>query len=68
MKRIPWISKGSSVGCGLTIHSAIFQQYSDETVVRFPNLDLLPDNIAIGVFSMPSLPQHGHGIYLLAIN
>ena len=30
------------VGCGLTSHSAIFQLYSDGTVVQFPNLDLLP--------------------------
>ena len=51
------------VGCGLTSHSAIFQLYSDGTVVQFPKFDLLPGNQRngqLGVFSVPSLPQHGH--------
>ena len=51
------------VGCGLTSHSAIFQLYSDGTVVRFPNFDLLPGTQPhgqLGVFSVPSLPRHGH--------
>ena len=52
-----------SVGCGLTSHTAIFQLYSDETVVQFPNFDLLPGtqrHRQLRVFSMPSLPGHGH--------
>ena len=51
------------VGCGLTSHSAIFQLYSDGTVVQFPNFDLLPDtkrHWQLGVFSVPSLPRQGH--------
>ena len=51
------------VGCGLTSHSAIFQLYNDGTVVQFPNFDLLPGtqrNGQLGVFSVPSLPRHGH--------
>ena len=51
------------VGCSLTSHSAIFQLYSDGTVVQFPNFDLLPGTQChgqLGVFSVPSLPQHGH--------
>ena len=51
------------VGCGLTSHSAIFQLYRDGTVVQFPNFDLLPGTQRhgqLGVFSVPSLPQHGH--------
>ena len=63
------------VDCGLTAHSAIFQLYSDGTVVQFPNFDLLPGTQLhgqLGVFSVPSLPQHGHRdvrrrFYLLAI-
>ena len=63
------------VGCGLTSHSAIFQPYSDGTVVQFPNLDLLPGTERHGqlrVFSVSSLPRHGHlevqdVFYLLAI-
>ena len=54
---------GWLVGCGLTSHSAIFQLYSDGTVVQFPNFDLLSGTQRhgqLGVFSMPSLPQHGH--------
>ena len=30
------------VCCGLMSHSAIFQLYGDGTVVKFPNLNLLP--------------------------
>ena len=54
---------GWLIGCGLISHSVIFQLYSDRTVVQFPNLDLLPGTQrhgALGVFSMLSLPQHGH--------
>ena len=54
---------GWLVGCGLTSHSAIFQLYSDGTVVQFPNFDLLlgtQRHGQLGVFSVPSLPQHGH--------
>ena len=50
------------VGCGLTSHSAIFQLYSDGTVVQFPNFDLLlgtQRHGQLGVFSVPSLPRHG---------
>ena len=50
------------VGCGLSSHSAIFQlyEYSDETVVQFPNLDLLPGTKRhgqLGVFSVLNLPR-----------
>ena len=63
------------VGCGLTSHSAIFQIYSDGTVVQFPNFDLLPGTQGhgqLGVFSVPSQPDTGTGMsddifYLLAI-
>ena len=51
------------VGCGLTSHSAMFHLHSDGTVVQFPNLDLLPGTHRhgqLGVFSVPSLPRHGH--------
>ena len=50
------------VGCGLTSHSAIFQLYSDETVVQFPNLDLsgTQRHGQLRVFSVPRLPRHGH--------
>ena len=53
------------VGRGLTSHSAIFQLYSEGTctVVQFPNFDLLPGTKRhgqLGVFSVPSLPRHGH--------
>ena len=51
------------VGCGLRSHSAIFQLYSDGTVVQFPSFDLLPGTQRhgqLGVFSVPSLPRHGH--------
>ena len=51
------------VGYGLTSHSAIFQLYSDETVVQFPNFDLLTGTQRhgqLGVFSVRSLPRHGH--------
>ena len=52
-----------------------FQLYSDGTEVQFPNFDLLPGTKRhgqLGVFSVPSLPRHGHGtsedaFYLLAI-
>ena len=52
------------VYCGLKSYSAIFQLYSDGTVVQFLNLDLLPGTHRhgqLGVFSMHvlSLPQHG---------
>ena len=36
------------VGCGFTLHSAIFELYSDGTVVQFSNLDLLPAPNAMG--------------------
>ena len=36
------------VCCGFTSHSAIFQLYSDRTVVQFPNFDLLPGTHAMG--------------------
>ena len=59
------------VGYGLTSHSAIFQLYSDGTVVQFPNFDLLPGTQRhgqLGVFSVPSLPRHGHqDVRVLAI-
>ena len=66
---------GWLVGCGLTSHSAIFQLYSDETVVQFPNFDLLPGTQChgqLGVFSVSSLHWTGTGtsedvFYLLAI-
>ena len=51
------------VDCGFTSHSAIFQLYSDGTDVQFPNFDLLPATKRhgqLGVFSVPSLPRHGH--------
>ena len=51
------------VGCGLTSHSAIFQLYSDGTVVQVPIFDLLPGTQRhgqLGVFSVSSLPRHGH--------
>ena len=51
------------VGCGLKSDSAIFQLYSDGTVVQFPYFDLLPGTQChgqLGVFSVPSLPWHGH--------
>ena len=51
------------VDWGLTSHSAIFQLYSDGTDVQFPNFDLLPGTQRhghLGVFSVPSLPRHGH--------
>ena len=50
-------------GWGLTSHSAIFQLYSDERVVQFPNLDLLTGTQCHrqqGVFSVTSLPRHRH--------
>ena len=49
--------------CGLTSHSAIFQLYSDGTVVQFPNYGLLlgiQSHGQLGVFSVSSLPRHGH--------
>ena len=63
------------VGCCVTSNSVIFQLYSDWTVVQFPNLDMLPGtqrHVQLGVFSVPSLPRHGHWnvqrrLYLLAI-
>ena len=64
-------SKASLIGwlvCfGLMSHSSIFQLYSDGTVVEFSNLDLLPGNQShghLGVFSVPSLPRHGHQTFL----
>ena len=51
-------------GCGFTSHSAIFQLHSDETVVQFPNFDLLPGTQRHGqlrVFSVPNLPDTGTG-------
>ena len=63
LKRIQRNLTGSLVGCGLMSHSAIFQLYSDGTVVQFPNFDLLPGTKhhgPLGVFSVPSLPRHGH--------
>ena len=52
------------VACGLTPHSEIFQLYTSEvTIVQFPNLDLLPGTQRhgqLGVFSVSSLPRHGH--------
>ena len=54
---------GWLVGCGLTSHSAIFQLYSDGTAVQFQNFDLLSGTQhhgQLGVFSVPSLPRHGH--------
>ena len=51
------------VGCGLTSHSAIFQLYSDWTVVQFSNFDLLPGTQRhgqLGVLRVPNLPRHGH--------
>ena len=60
--RCYWVFVGL-VGCGLTSHASICQLYSDATVVQFPNFDLLPDTQRHGqlrVFSVPSLPRHGH--------
>ena len=40
--------------------------YSDGTVVQFPNLSLLPGtkrHDQLGIFNVPSLPQHGHGLF-----
>ena len=46
-------------GCGLTSHSAIFQIYSDVTVVQFPNLELSDTQChgQLGVFSVPNLTR-----------
>ena len=42
-KTMTWVIWTSLlVGCSLTSHSAIFQLYSDRTVVKFPNFDMLP--------------------------
>ena len=52
-----------TVGWCLTSHSAIFQLYSDGTIVQFPNLDLLTGTQRygqLGVFRVPSLPQIKH--------
>ena len=57
------LSRVVEVDWGLTSHSAIFQLYSDGTDVQFPNFDLLPGTQRhgqLGVFSVPSLPRHGH--------
>ena len=59
--RSDWI--GWFVDCGFTSNSAIFQLYSDRTVVQCPNLDLLPATKGhgqLGVFSLQSLPWHRH--------
>ena len=63
------------VGCGLTSHTAIFQLYSDGTVVQFPNLDLLPETQRhgqLGSLVCQAYPGMGTGtsedvFYLLAI-
>ena len=57
-------------GWGLTSHSAIFQLYSDKTVVKLPNLDLLPATQRYGQLGV--YPDKGTGtsedvFYLLAI-
>ena len=55
---LSWLSGGGS-----TLHSAIFQLYSDRTVVHFPNLDMLPETQRRGqrgVFNVLSWPGHGH--------
>ena len=39
---------GWLVGWGFTSHSAIFQLYSNGTVVQFPNFDLLPGTHFMG--------------------
>ena len=51
--------------CALTSHSATFQLhvYSDKTVVKFPNFDLLlgtQHHGHLGVLSMPNLPRNWH--------
>ena len=59
----------------LMSHSAIFQLYSDGTVVQFPNFDLLPGTQRhgqLGVFSVRAYPDTGTGtskdvFYLLSI-
>ena len=51
------------VDCGLTSHSAIFQLYSDGTDVQFSKFWPAaghPRHGQLGVFSVPSLPRHGH--------
>ena len=61
---IDWLV-GWLVGWGSTSHSAIFQLYSNRTVVKFHNLDLLPGTQShgqLGVSSVPSLyPDTGTG-------
>ena len=63
MPTVGWLV-GWLVGwCRLTSHSALFQLYSDGTVVPFPIFDLLPGTQRhgqLGVLSLPSLPRHGH--------
>ena len=57
-----FMQKGWLVGCDLTSHSAIFQLYSDGTVVQFQKLHLLRDTQRhgqLGAFRLPSLPWHG---------
>ena len=61
-----WV--GWFVGCCLTSHSAIFQLYSDGTVVQIPNLDLLlgtQRHGQLGVFSVPSLPRQSEDVFYL---
>ena len=52
------------VDCGLTSHSAIFQLYSDVRdkcpVSKFWPAAGHPRHGQLGVFSLPSLPRHGH--------
>ena len=60
--RVPQNARGAGknwFGCGLMSHSAIFQLYSDGTVVQFLNFDLLPGTQRHGqleVLSVLSLP------------
>ena len=59
---------GSSlVGCSLTSHSAIFQLYSDGTIVQFPNFDLLPGTQChgqLGSLACRAYPDTGTGTAL----
>ena len=51
------------VRCCLTSHSAIFPLNSGEALVLFPNVDMLPStqrHVRLRVFSVPSIPRHGH--------
>ena len=54
---------GWLVGCGLTSHSAIFLLYSDGTVVRYQNLDMLLGTTPLAARGLPCryYPDTGPG-------